>query len=491
MQGIEAIEIRWLPWQLAAGGNAKGGAGKKICLTPRRRGEATAMSLDFYGLREQPFGVTPDPAYLYLSRTHSEALAALLYGIRSDRGFMALIAEPGMGKTTLLYRLIEELCDSARTVFLFQTQCDSREFFCYLLSELGIETAGMDRASMHKKLNDVLFSEMLEGRRTVLVVDEAQNLEGPVLETIRLLSNFETTHSKLLEIVLAGQPQLAENLARPDLSQLRQRIAVLSRLESLSATETACYIEHRLKVAGYSGGPLFSPEALALITEQSQGIPREINSICFSALLLGQARGKQTISGEIAREATEYQAISRGIAQEFPFPASLSVDSIMPQSQAGESPAVMAPPFFELAQEINDLIARRAYELFESSGSTHGHAREDWLRAESQILLDVPVEVTETETELIIRADAPGFGERDLEVRVAPRSLCITGKRRDSSDQQEGKTVYSERSARQIFRVLDLPSQIDPERVSTTVSDGVLDVKLSKVVLGTKVARPR
>ena len=183
------------------------------------------MFLDFYGLREQPFGVTPDPAYLYLSGTHRQALAALLCGIKADRGFLALIAESGMGKTTLLYRLMEELHDSARTVFLFQTQCDSREFFCYVLSELGIETTGMGLASMHKKLNDVLFSEMLAGRRFVLVVDEAQDLEGPTLETIRLLSDFETAHAKLLEIVLAGQPQLAEKLAQRGLSQLRQRIA--------------------------------------------------------------------------------------------------------------------------------------------------------------------------------------------------------------------------------------------------------------------------
>ncbi len=445
------------------------------------------MFLDFYGLSEQPFGATPDPAYLYLSRTHGEALATLLYGIKADRGFMALIAEPGMGKTTLLYRLIEELRDSARTVFLFQTQCDSHEFFCYLLRELGLETTGMDLASMHKKLNDVLFGEMLAGRRSVLVVDEAQNLEGPVLETIRLLSNFETTHSKLLEIVLAGQPQLAEKLARPGLSQLRQRISILSQLEPLSPGETACYIEHRLKVAGYSGGPLFAPDALALIAEQSRGIPREINNICFNALLLGKARRSQTISSEIAREARGYQTVSGEIAQDFH--ANISVDSAMPRLHTEESLAAAYPddPFSELAQEINDLIAHRAYKLFESSGSMHGHAPEDWLRAKSEILLDVPVDVKETEAELIVRADVPGFGEKDLDVRVAPRSLCITGKRQESSDQQEGRTVYSERRATQIFRVLDLPSQIDPDRVSTTVSDGILEIKLLKVELGTKV----
>ncbi len=455
------------------------------------------MFLDFYGLREQPFGVTPDPAYLYLSRTHSEALAALLYGIKADRGFMALIAEPGMGKTTLLYRLMEELRDSARTVFLFQTQCDSREFFRYLLIELGIDTTGMDLVSMHKKLNEVLFSEMLAARRFVVVVDEAQDLEGSVLETIRLLSDFETTHAKLLEIVLSGQPQLAEKLAQRGLSQLRQRIAILSRLERLSAGETACYIEHRLKVAGYSGGPLFAPDAVALIAEQSQGIPREINNICFNALSLGEARRHQTITGEIVQEAREYQTISREIAQEAL--ANTTACSITLQSHAHGNAAAVAPfhtsplelfpgdPFFELTQEINDLISCRAYELFESKGFVHGHDREDWLRAESEILLHVPVDVTETETELTVRAEVPGFGEKDLEVRVAPRSLCITGKRQEASDQKEGKTLYSERRSKHIFRVLDLPSEIDPDRVNATVSDGLLELKLSKVGLGKKV----
>jgi HSP20 family protein len=144
-------------------------------------------------------------------------------------------------------------------------------------------------------------------------------------------------------------------------------------------------------------------------------------------------------------------------------------------------------PFSELAQEIKDLIACRAYELFESSGFTHGHAQADWLRAESEILLNVPVDITETETELTVRADVPGFGEKDIEVRVAPRSLCITGQRNQSSEQKEGTTVYSERSAAQIFRVLDLPSQIDPDRVNATVSDGLLTIKLLKVGMGKKI----
>ena len=147
----------------------------------------------------------------------------------------------------------------------------------------------------------------------------------------------------------------------------------------------------------------------------------------------------------------------------------------------------LGEPFIEPAQEINDLIARRAYELFESSGFTHGRALEDWLRAESEILLQAPADVTETETGFTIHADVPGFGEKDLEVRVAPRSLCITGKRQEASDQKEGKTVYSERRPKHIFRVLDLPCEIDPDTVNTTVSDGLLEIKLLKVGLSKKV----
>jgi HSP20 family molecular chaperone IbpA len=144
-------------------------------------------------------------------------------------------------------------------------------------------------------------------------------------------------------------------------------------------------------------------------------------------------------------------------------------------------------PFFERLQEINDLISSRAYQLFESGGLTHGRDREDWLRAESEILLNVPMDITETDTELTVRAEVPGFGEKDLEVRVAPHSLCITGKRHKASEQKEGKTVYSERRPSQIFRVLDLPSSIDPDRVDATLSDGILEIKLSKVGMGKKV----
>jgi len=434
------------------------------------------MFLDFYGLREQPFGVTPDPNYLYLSRTHGEALGALLDGIKADRGFMALIAEPGMGKTTILYRLLEELRDSTRTVFLFQTQCDSREFFRYILSELGLKTARMGLVSMHNKLNEVLFSEMLAGRRFILVVDEAHDLEEPVLETIRLLSDFETPHAKLLGIILSGQPLLAEKLAQPALSQLKQRIAIVRRLEPFSADETACYIEHRLKVAGFSGARLFDPAALALIAEQASGIPRAINNLCFNALSLGEARRSPTISGEIAQDVI----------------ASVTVDSIVrqmhiaggPASQASVRASVLKVPgdlILEFASEIKDLIARRAYELFEAGGFEHSHDREDWLRAESEILLNVPVDITEGETEFTVHADVSEFGGKDLEVQVASRCLCISGRHEEASEETQQKAVPSQRHSKRIFRLLELPSEIDPDRLKATVRDGLLEIKLSKI----------
>jgi len=263
------------------------------------------MFLDFYHLREKPFGVAPNPAYLYPSQTHREALAQLSSGLQADRGFLALIAKPGMGKTTLLNQLLDEWRNSARTVFLFQTQCDSREFFRYVLGELGVDAESMGLVTMHRRLNQILFDEMLAGKRFVLAVDEAQNLNESVLETIRLLSNFETQHTKLLQIVLAGQPQLAATLAQLQLWQLRQRISTFSHLQPLTAAETVGYIDHRLKVAGYSGEPLFTPGALELIAQRSEGIPRNINNICHNSLSVAYARRRQRVTAEIVQGIVE------------------------------------------------------------------------------------------------------------------------------------------------------------------------------------------
>ena len=297
------------------------------------------MFLDYYHLREQPFGVTPDPRFLYLSQTHREALASLYYGVESGRGFLALIAEPGMGKTTLLFQLMERMRKSACFGFLFQTQCDSREFLRYLLADMGINSHGHDVVEMHEKLNDALMRLKRAGMRFVLVIDEAQNLDDRVLETVRLLSDFETPSSKLMQIVLSGQPQLAVKLARPSLAQLRQRIAILSRLEPFSPAETDQYIGYRLRVAGYDGGPLFTSEATAIIAARSRGIPRNINNLCFNALSLGCALGRKKVDGKIVLEAVrdlDVKPLGMTCHPESAAAAEGSVQSAVPPAPAAE-----------------------------------------------------------------------------------------------------------------------------------------------------------
>lgn len=261
------------------------------------------MFLEFYGLKEQPFGVTPDPRFLYLSGSHREALASLSYGIKMGRGLLALVAPPGMGKTTLLFRLLEHLRRSARTAFLFQTQCDSFGLLRYLMGDLGIDTRGQDFVAMHEQLNELLIREANSGKRFVLVIDEAQNLDDSVLETARLLSDFETPSKKLLQIIFAGQPQLAEKLQRPELAQLRQRISILGRLEPFSAVEVIHYINHRLRVAGHNSDSLFTPAAFERIAASSKGTPRNINILCFNALSLGCALGRKQIDADLIRAA--------------------------------------------------------------------------------------------------------------------------------------------------------------------------------------------
>jgi type II secretory pathway predicted ATPase ExeA len=260
------------------------------------------MIHQFFGLSEQPFGVSPDPRYLYFGPEHREALASLVYGIEMNRGFLALIARPGMGKTTLLFHLLEKFRHSARTAFLFQTQCSSRELLRFLLAEFGIESTERDPVRMHERFNRYLIEQSSAGRRVIVVIDEAQNLEPSVLETVRLLSNFETPRAKLLQIILAGQPELATKLAGPSLSQFRQRIASFNGLEPLAPQEVERFIDHRLHVAGYQGPPLFSDKAKAMIAGLSEGIPRNINSLCFGALSLACALRQKTVDTAIVHE---------------------------------------------------------------------------------------------------------------------------------------------------------------------------------------------
>jgi general secretion pathway protein A len=261
------------------------------------------MILNYYSLPEQPFGATPDPRYLFAGGTHREALASLLYGIEAGRGFIALIAKPGMGKTTILNHSLTQLRGKARTVFLFQTIYTPLDFLHALLADLGIREVAGGIVELQAKLIGVLMEQYRGGQRLVVVIDEAQNLDDSVLELIRMLSNFETPQDKLIQIVLSGQPELARKLGSPALVQLRQRISIIAHLQPFSREETAAFVEHRLRVAGWNAKEtLFDSGALSLIAEQSEGIPRNINNLCFNALSLGCALKQKIIDRDIVRE---------------------------------------------------------------------------------------------------------------------------------------------------------------------------------------------
>jgi general secretion pathway protein A len=309
--------------------------------------------LNFFGLKEQPFGVTPDPRFLYLSEAHKEALASLYYGIEANRGFIGLIAQPGMGKTTMLFHLLETFRTSARVAFLFQTHCNSREFMRLLLAELGSEEDTQDLVRMYDEFNKCLLQIAQAGHRLIVVVDEAQNLEPEVLETLRLLSNFETSQAKLMHIILAGQPALAQKLASPRLAQLRQRVSIVQGLAPLSHGEVKNYVEHRLRIAGYRGAAIFTDEAYEAIAVATEGIPRNVNNFCFNALSLACALRKRTVDSDVVNEVMadlDIQRLTWGLPPE-------SLESPFSRSpDVGHSPAEV-----ENYKEISNAAEAAAY----------------------------------------------------------------------------------------------------------------------------------
>ncbi len=259
------------------------------------------MYLDFYGFREKPFNLTPDPRFVFLSKNHREAFAHLLYGINNRAGFIALTGEVGSGKTTVLRALLSQLdADHHRTALIFNPCLSPPELLQSITREFGIPTCTSHSPSLLEALNLFLLQQNAEGRTVVLVIDEAQNLEAAVLEQIRLISNLETDREKLIQIVLSGQPEFAQLLKREEMRQLSQRITVRYHLQPMDFQDTVDYINHRLEVAGGRGGVIFSRWALKRIYRYSRGLPRLINAACDRMLLAGYARDTARISFRIA-----------------------------------------------------------------------------------------------------------------------------------------------------------------------------------------------
>jgi general secretion pathway protein A len=260
------------------------------------------MYTEFYGLKELPFALTPDPRYLYFTPSHTEVMANLHYGIESGRGLIVVTGEVGTGKTTLLRWMMQRLDRTVMVAYIFNPRLSVIEFYQYLATLFNIG-AWENKSDLLIELGKVLESRHNRGLRTVLVVDEGHGLSTDVLEEIRLLCNFESDTSKHLQIVLTGQPELREVLNQPNLRQLKQRVALRCEITTLpNVDETAHYIASRMKVAGATNASIFSPGAVDYIFRCSAGIPRNINNLCDNALLNGFASGATIISRAIVEE---------------------------------------------------------------------------------------------------------------------------------------------------------------------------------------------
>jgi general secretion pathway protein A len=280
------------------------------------------MYKSYFGLKENPFNVNPDPRFLFLTKEIEEALTGLMYGIQTRKGFITLTGEVGTGKTTLINRLLDWLHHRrARTAFLFNSRMNTSQLIDFILAEFDIHCESKSKSQQLMKLNHWLLDRYRNGETVVLIIDEAQNLTYPVMEEVRLLTNLETSTEKLLQIVLSGQPELEEKLRLPQLRQLRQRIMLRCKTCPLSKEQTHEYITDRLKTAGASGEPIFSSRAMDTVHLYSMGIPRVVNLLCEHSLVNSFVDQQRPIQPKVVEE----------IAREF------QLDEIEPVAPAGSA----------------------------------------------------------------------------------------------------------------------------------------------------------
>lgn len=267
------------------------------------------LYLSDFGFVRDPFSVTPDPSFLYLSASHREALAQLEYGIKARKGFVLLTGEVGTGKTTLIHALLEELNGSTKTALVFNTVVNSKDLLRYICEDFGIIPYQEDHREVHDyltQLNRFLLESYRRGDNVALVIDEAQNLTTEVLESIRLLSNFETSRDKLLQILLVGQPELKAKIDLPHIRQLKQRIGVRCTIRPLSPEEVSDYIRFRLRIAGAADLKIFTEQAVREIARYTGGIPRLVNLVCDHCLLVAYADRRRKIGLDAVEQAIDY-----------------------------------------------------------------------------------------------------------------------------------------------------------------------------------------
>jgi general secretion pathway protein A len=257
----------------------------------------------FFGLRERPFNITPDPRFLFFSDNHREAMDAMTYGIESRAGFIELVGEVGCGKTTLCRAVLSHLPTCVETALVLNPCLTETQLVQAILSDLGCPFRSRDRLQLIERLNEYLLDKMRKGINVVVILDEAQQMTPALLEQVRLLSNLETDQHKLMQIVLSGQPELEKRLLEPRLRQLRQRIMMKCRLHPLNEQDTGRYIQHRLSVAGAKEGVEFEAAAVRLIHSHARGIPRLINKLCDRALLAAYAAESLRVGRTEARRA--------------------------------------------------------------------------------------------------------------------------------------------------------------------------------------------
>src|SRR5438093_974525 len=321
-------------------------------------------------LHDLPFNITPDPRFLYLNDCYQEALAALGYGIEARKGFISVIGDAGTGKTTLLRRLLDTVGPATKTVLLLNPTVSFDEILEHILLELGVPPEGGRKLALLQRLNEFLLEHTQAGGNVALLIDEAQDLRPDVLEELRLLSNLETAREKILQIVLAGQPELDATLADPSLRQLRQRVALRIRLRPLSQPEVAAYVRARVERVGGTAAELFPPDALASIAMLSHGIPRLVNVLCDAALLGTFAAGKRAVTPAIVEDAWRDHDTG-GPAPVMPYrpatPPPVSAATVVRPASVPEPPAPTPAPFVETpaaAAEAAALVEafRAAYE---------------------------------------------------------------------------------------------------------------------------------